>query len=677
MWRSAARLPAIDGDLTRGPPHSVDVIARVDRHRARRRIGFCGRCGDLASAARIADRIAARIPGSLTGRREQIVVMAAIAALWGLFFVQAWQTPRQLDDWLQLGWYRGRGFDLALIAEVARSNYVHDNPRTGDVLLLLVNGPRAIHLVVTPLCELVLLWAVFVVSFGRRPQLANRDLARALVLQVLIWLASPLPGVLYFYRPFTANYLLAFVPTMCLLVPYRLALVEPGPGARWWTPVMLVLGWLAGLGNEHTGGAAIVAVVACTIAVRRRGSRLHAWMIAGAIGLVVGYAMVLLAPGQAERYAGRAARYSALGLITSRGITGAYDIVVGFLGEVQWAVVLVLAAALAFVASHRRRGEPVPAMSRAQLGTIAALLGGAAVMLATLLGSPVAIERLLFAPAVLVAGALAVVVEHAFSVRRLRVVITAVAAVIFAYHAVRFVEISAAAHAENQARIAALAAAKPGSVAALPPYRTARSRWFFGDDFRNAGVREFAARELYGLRGAELEPRPIWAEPTPPETFFARRFYDPPLPQAEAAPPAPSFLDAALLELRQGLVNGGWGDVDGHRLVRYQIDASNSPLVDPRRRPVRMLDWTPDGPRFVYAEGLEDVDRRPSIHIWIPRAPAGWVDAFLVGCGRTTRIEPERSRDDLLVPVELDCRGSYTAYLCDPDVCWFSGRFWR
>jgi len=111
--------------------------------------------------------------------------------------------------------------------------------------------------------------------------------------------------------------------------------------------------------------------------------------------------------------------------------------------------------------------------------------------------------------------------------------------------------------------------------------------------------------------------------------------------------------------------------------VRYQIDARDSPLVDPRRRPVRMLDWTPDGPRFVYAEGLEDVDRRPSIHIWIPRAPAGWVDAFLVGCGRTTRIEPERSRDDLLVPVELDCRGSYTAYLCDPDVCWFSGRFWR
>src|SRR5215470_10149349 len=121
-------------------------------------------------------------PGSLTGRREKLVVVAAIAALWALFFVQAWQTPRQFDDWLQLGWYRGRGFDLALIGQVARSNYFHDNPRTGDVLLMLVNGPRAIHLVATPLCELLLLWAAFVVSFGRRPALVYRDLALALVL---------------------------------------------------------------------------------------------------------------------------------------------------------------------------------------------------------------------------------------------------------------------------------------------------------------------------------------------------------------------------------------------------------------------------------------------------------------------------------------------------------------
>lgn len=117
------------------------------------------------------------------------MVVAAIAALWGLFAVQAWQTPT------------------------------------------------------LPLAQLVLLWAAFVVSLGRRPGLGRRDLALALVLQTLIWLASPLPGVLYFYRPFATNYLFTFAATLCLLAPYRLALARPEPlpaGGRW-APAMFAL----------------------------------------------------------------------------------------------------------------------------------------------------------------------------------------------------------------------------------------------------------------------------------------------------------------------------------------------------------------------------------------------------------------------------------------------------
>ena len=46
MWRSAARRPAIDGDLTRGAPHSVDVNARG-------RSGIARAESDFAAAAAI------------------------------------------------------------------------------------------------------------------------------------------------------------------------------------------------------------------------------------------------------------------------------------------------------------------------------------------------------------------------------------------------------------------------------------------------------------------------------------------------------------------------------------------------------------------------------------------------------------------------------------------------
>ena len=40
----------------------------------------------------------------------------------------------------------------------------------------------------------------------------------------MIWLVIPIPGIMYFYRPFATNYLWAFTITLALFVPYRLAL---------------------------------------------------------------------------------------------------------------------------------------------------------------------------------------------------------------------------------------------------------------------------------------------------------------------------------------------------------------------------------------------------------------------------------------------------------------------
>jgi hypothetical protein len=648
------------------------------------------------------------------------VFLAATAALWSVFLVQAWLSSTLLDDWYQLGWSRGHAFDAALVWRVARYNYFHGNPRIGDVFLLLVDGPRAIHLALTPVVEVGLLWAAFAVAFARWPRPGYRDLALLGFLQVMIWLASPIPGVIYFYRPFATNYLFAFATTLLVMVPYRLALARPPGGVRWWwSPAMLVVGWLAGMSNEHTGPAALAAVGGFVIFARRR-RRVSAWMIAGGLGLAVGYAMLMLAPGQAERYAGRAAKLDVLGLVASRGVAGTYDIVAGFVGEVQWAIVLVIAAVLVFVHQQRRGcaaamppsalpalpalpvlpASPVlpvlpapPALTRPQLLTLAGLVAAAGAIVVTLFASPVTIERLLFAPAVLLAGALAVIADHLFASRRVRTLITVATAIVFTYHAVRFVQVSAAARAENRQRVAILGATRPGTVAIVPAYRTARSRWFWGDDFRMAAVREYVAAELFDLAGVEYDDRPIWAEPSGPERFVATRVYEPPLgPELEAAYPLPrhipSFTDTALAQLRRQLVLAGWRSIDGHRLVRYQVDATGSGFVDPRAppgsaaapRPLRVFTWTPAGVTFVDGGGYEDADRQPAIRVWAPTMPARWTDAYVVGCGRTTAIEvreADESGSDPLIPLDLACRGSFTAVICDPEVCWFAGRFGR
>src|SRR5262249_45503508 len=152
-------------------------------------------------------------------------------------------------------------------------NYFHFNPRIGDVLLLIVNGPRLIHLVLTPLVELALIPLAFAMAFARWPRPTLHDLGLLLVLQTLLWWVVPIPGIIYFYRPFATNYLWAFALMLALFVPYRVDLSrDPRDAPRHWlVPIMLLLGWCAGMGNEHTGPTAMLAMaIAIVVAHRKR-----------------------------------------------------------------------------------------------------------------------------------------------------------------------------------------------------------------------------------------------------------------------------------------------------------------------------------------------------------------------------------------------------------------------
>jgi hypothetical protein len=617
----------------------------------------------------------------MTARNERAICIAAVVFLWLVFFVQALHTPTLLDDWYQLTWHRTHAFGLSSIWQYAHYNYFHFNPRIGDVLLLIVNGPRAFHLVLTPLVQLALLPLAFAVVFARWPKPTLRDLQLLLVMQVLIWLVIPIPGIIYFYRPFATNYLWAFAIMLGLFAPYRLALGrDPGAHRIWLVPFMLVLGWCAGMGNEHTGPTAMVAMAAF-LAWAWQQDRLRAWMIAGAIGLYIGYPMLFFAPGQAERYAGIATKNSPIHLLLERGLDGNWDIVLDFIGEAQIAIDLVLVALLLAA----RRAKTLPELSRTKLLAIAALIATAGAIVVTLFASPTVGERLFFAPAVLFVGALVLVADWLFAERAARRFLVATCAIVFAYHVYELVAIYAATHEENQHRLEILEKAKPDTVAIVPPYgHWKRTRWWWGDDFQYASLREYIANEVYDLKGIEYDRHLHWSEPTPPDHFVATRTFDPPLASDEDAKLTPryvpTFWEWALVQLRRRLAMGPIGEVEraGHKLVHYTVDVAGSELADPRAK--RVLDWTPGKLTFVDGRQYDNPAGTPYIRVWAPSVPTHLTDTFVVGCGRTQRVEPAADVEDNigpLIPITLDCRGTYSAFMCDPETCWLAGRYWR
>ena len=582
---------------------------------------------------------------------------AAGIALWLLFFVQATLTPILLDDWFQLRYWRDHSYSVAALGEYWFHNYFHYNPRVGDVLLAAIDGSTAAHLILTPLVQIAALVVTFVIAFARWPRRNLRDVQLLLFIQVMIWLVIPIAGILYFYRPFATNYLWAFTLTLALFVPYRLALAGHAmPRRAWLAPVMLVLGWIAGMCNEHTGPTAMV-VLAGLVVVAYRRRQLRAWMVSGLVGLYVGYPMLFFAPGQRERYMGMATHATPSRLLADRGLTGCLQIALEFVIEARLGILIFVAAIVRYVVVRRHVLLP---RGTARTAAILAVCAGAIV--ATLFASPMTTDRVLYAPGVLLVAACACIAAHLFDEVSVRRLVVGACAVLFAYHVVQFVGTYAQVKADNDDRLAVLAGARPGTQVTLRPYENdTRSRWQLGDDFTTyPWLAHYVTTELYDLAGV--------APSRPTVRYRVARTYDPPLAHPPRVHDIPTYR-----QWIAGPFARAWTiaqlAVPGHQLERFAIAALGLPLG----RPALVAEWTPRGWTTVVGVPFDDL-RGHFIRVDRSTIPRRVREMYIAGCGDIARASAIPDGDALLLPVdERICRGAFTAFACEPDRCWVAG----
>ena len=407
--------------------------------------------------------------------------------------------------------------------DFAHYNYANYNPRLGETLLLLVDGSRLVHCIITPAFQLALLVFAFVLAHAAWPRATLRDLGRLVLLQAVLWLVIPIPGVLYFYRPYAANYLFATCLQLGLFAMFRLELARPYTTRRaWLAPIMLALGVAAGMGNEHTGPTAIVAAIAVLVWAHRQ-RRLRAWMLCGVIGLVLGYALLVLAPGQSVRYAAMAAGEHPFRAMLIRGIDGNFKFVGDFLVEVAPGLAFVIAGALiAFARRHTARAGDRVELSRSLAIRIALAFAAALAIVITTFASPIVEDRLFFAPCVVTAIALAMV-SDALTEPRVRALMIAAATLVVVVHVLGFAVTYREVVVRTDARIAALQAATSRDVVTVAPTEEwRRDHWQYGEDLQFAYLRELLAHRVFDVDALELASAPGWAQPTPPEQVDVR-----------------------------------------------------------------------------------------------------------------------------------------------------------
>lgn len=405
-------------------------------------------------------------------KRGWIAWLAVLVPTWIVLVLCAHWEPVLRDGWGHVQWHKSFATTPGNVWMFAHDSYVHNNPRFGQVLTLLVYTPGPWHAIFTPIVELLLFYLLALHALGRRPSFArSSDALMFATILGMVALTAPLIGQMLFYRPFTGNYLFGFAIGLAVLVPYRLHAEAPAPRRWWWIAIMLVAGAIAGMCNEHTGPATVACVVFAILAFWRRGQRPAAWMIAGLVGLIVGGLALYFAPGQDIRYHGLAQSTSLLGRITERGLAENLKVVLA-----PYVAIWKLVPWLAFVALGWKQREPA---KRALL----VLVGASVAIALTLLLSPKQGGRLDFASICLACAALAGYVVPFIRTRLAQLAAWVLAAAAIAYLMYHLVATYAVVGPEFAQRFAAIESAPPHAVVTVSPYTLHRSRWFLGEDF--------------------------------------------------------------------------------------------------------------------------------------------------------------------------------------------------
>lgn len=432
------------------------------------------------------------LPNDVRSVLRLLFVAYVVATMVHIGLVMA-NEPFAFDAWNIALDTHAEPFTLSRFLDYGIGQYTHSNPRIGQWFTYLAYKLEYFAVIATPLVYVGLAWAVTTLGLGRIPRWKRgRDLALYAIALGFAWFALPRIGMIMFCRAYGANYVYGAAIQLAFLVPLRLR--PNGAGSiRACVPYFL-FGVIAGMCNEHTGPALVVGTLGYAAWLHRRGGERPKLALAGAFGVVIGFAMIFFAPGQGERYDGLATKVGLVGRLLQRGITANLDIFQNFI--LGAAPMLALIAIVVVIGARDADREP----QRTPLRLLGWTLLAGSIVTATVFVSPKLGPRFYLHSCALILACFIAIADAVLTTTRrlLPFVLLAVAASVYA--GVRTIPLFLRLHDASEERLDALEAAKPGTVFTADAFdQVEDSWWFLGDDFRDIKKRELIS-QYFGFR---------------------------------------------------------------------------------------------------------------------------------------------------------------------------------
>ncbi|MDP4096515.1 DUF6056 family protein [Paenibacillus sp. P96] len=196
---------------------------------------------------------------------------------------------------------------IASIVDIIQSQQILYNNWTGRVLVhflvqfFLWQGKDIFNIVNAALYVSL----IFVICSYTKIRKFNtmEDLRMFLTVSILCWFFLPVMGQTTFWVAGSVNYLWAALALLFFLLPYRYILENKKIiKDRWYTIIsMFFLGIFTGWSQENASVIGVAFVGICLLSLFKQRIKIPFWFISGFLGCIIGFAYLVLAPGNGAR----------------------------------------------------------------------------------------------------------------------------------------------------------------------------------------------------------------------------------------------------------------------------------------------------------------------------------------------------------------------------------------
>lgn len=227
------------------------------------------------------------------------LLVAAAAAVMLLFNCL---TPFVADDFTFAFNYR-TGERLTGLWDVLQSQTWHYMTWSGRFLIKSLDQwftiqPKLLFNLCNTLVYVGLALVVYLAAKGRR---APADPQLLLFIFLSFWMVSPVFGQTNLWMCGSFNYLWASFFCLAAGLPFTLQLHSPLRRRPWLAPACFVAGLVGGWSSENTSAGLLVLMVLALFWQLFRERKAPLWMFTGLSGGLLGFALLILAPGNYQR----------------------------------------------------------------------------------------------------------------------------------------------------------------------------------------------------------------------------------------------------------------------------------------------------------------------------------------------------------------------------------------